>query len=177
MRHTRIVVLSPSRSFFSHYHPSKMESVDNFTNDSAMMIAWERHLESQRDDALFKDPFAKALAGTKGQGLSANFGKMCTTFEFPGWEDFHRSWVFDPTLPPPPSCGPTFPLPDSSPLPSSNQGCCPHTLYRRQNQGVHCVLQIISIHQPWCWHGHATLSNGVLQGFYILLNRCGYGSG
>ena len=34
------------------------QAVDNFTNDSAMMIAYERFLESQREDALINDPFA-----------------------------------------------------------------------------------------------------------------------
>jgi hypothetical protein len=36
----------------------KMETVENFTNDSSMMIAYERSLESQRPDALFQDPYA-----------------------------------------------------------------------------------------------------------------------
>ena len=36
------------------------KAVDNFTNDSAMMIAYERALETaQGDAALFHDPLAK----------------------------------------------------------------------------------------------------------------------
>jgi methyltransferase (TIGR00027 family) len=70
-----------------------MASVDNFTNDSARMIAWERHLESQREDALFQDPFAKPLAGTKGENLSAKFGLNCTMFEFVDWPEFHKQWT------------------------------------------------------------------------------------
>ena len=70
-----------------------MSDVGNFTNDSSMMIAWERHLESERADAFFVDPFAKALAGSKGQKLSEEFGSMCSTFEVPGWEEFHKTWV------------------------------------------------------------------------------------
>ena len=69
------------------------DQCDNFTNDSAMMIAWERHLEGIRDDALFHDPFAKSLAGSKGEKLSADFGANCAMFEFPDWPEFHRTWT------------------------------------------------------------------------------------
>lgn len=69
------------------------ESVDNFTNDSAMMIAWERALETKRDDALFRDPLAEQLAGTKGEKLSADFGGMCTVFGLEGWPEFHKTWT------------------------------------------------------------------------------------
>lgn len=68
-------------------------AVDNFTNDSAMMIAYERSLESSRPDALFQDPFAKALAGTKGETLSESFGGNCTMFEFADWNEFHKMWT------------------------------------------------------------------------------------
>ena len=58
--------------------PAAEQAVDNFTNDSAMMIAWERALESRRGEAaLFHDPLAEALAGTKGERLSADFENMC----------------------------------------------------------------------------------------------------
>lgn len=67
--------------------------LDNFTNDSAMMIAWERALETKREDALFTDPFAETLAGSKGQTLSDQFGNMCKMFEFEDWSEFHKSWV------------------------------------------------------------------------------------
>lgn len=71
-----------------------MRGFENFTNDSAMMIAWERHLETERPEALFQDPLAKALAGTKGQSLSDSFGeKMCTMFELEGWPEFHKTWT------------------------------------------------------------------------------------
>eukprot|EP00928_Gymnodinium_smaydae_P075538 TRINITY_DN5855_c1_g2_i1.p1 TRINITY_DN5855_c1_g2~~TRINITY_DN5855_c1_g2_i1.p1 ORF type:complete len:302 (-),score=62.91 TRINITY_DN5855_c1_g2_i1:484-1314(-) len=67
---------------------------DNFTNDSAMMIAWERALESKRADRLFDDPLAEKLAGTKGETLSEQFGvNMCKMFEFEDWPEFHKSWV------------------------------------------------------------------------------------
>jgi methyltransferase (TIGR00027 family) len=67
--------------------------VDKFTNDSAMMIAYERHLESCRDDALFQDPFAKMLSGSKGETLSAGFGAACAMFELPEWPEFHKMWT------------------------------------------------------------------------------------
>lgn len=70
-----------------------MEDIDNFTNDSAMMIAFERSLESSRPDALFNDPLAASLAGSKGEALSSNFEGMATMFEFPEWPDFHKQWV------------------------------------------------------------------------------------
>ena len=73
--------------------PAGAASVDNFTNDSAMMIAYERALESKRDDALFRDPLAGALAGSKGVALSAGFGNYCATFELPGWPEFHTMWT------------------------------------------------------------------------------------
>jgi len=71
-----------------------MEVVDdNFTNDSAMMIAHERALESTRSDALFQDPFAKSLAGSKGERLSDSFGQGCMMFELPEWPEFHKMWT------------------------------------------------------------------------------------
>mmetsp|Transcript_97607 Transcript_97607/g.304060 ORF Transcript_97607/g.304060 Transcript_97607/m.304060 type:complete len:342 (+) Transcript_97607:61-1086(+) len=69
------------------------EEMSNFTNDSAMMIAWERALESKRPDALFNDPLAAALAGTKGEKLSDDFGGMCKMFDMPDWPEFHKTWV------------------------------------------------------------------------------------
>jgi len=67
--------------------------MENFTNDSAMMIAYERALESSRSDALFQDPLADALAGSKGKTLSDSFGAGCTIFELPDWTDFHKTWT------------------------------------------------------------------------------------
>jgi len=64
---------------------------DNFPNTSALMIAYERHLESQRSDALFVDPFAKYLhGGWKGEELSMNWKANAEESGFPGWPDFHQ---------------------------------------------------------------------------------------
>ena len=49
--------------------------------------------QTKRPDALFSDPLAEALAGTKGEGLSANFENMAATFSFTGWPEFHKTWV------------------------------------------------------------------------------------
>ena len=65
----------------------------NFTNDSAMMIAHERHLESLRPDALFRDPYAKAMASDKGESLSSTFGANCEMFGLKDWPEFHKVWT------------------------------------------------------------------------------------
>lgn len=66
---------------------------DSFTNDSAMMIAYERALETERDDALIHDPFAKFFQGSKGASLSEQFGAACVHFQFDGWVEFHKMWT------------------------------------------------------------------------------------
>ena len=68
-------------------------AIDDFTNDSAMMIAYERSLETQRPDALFKDPLSATLAGSKGKSLSCNFEAMSSMFGFAEWRAFHKTWV------------------------------------------------------------------------------------
>ena len=70
-----------------------MDTMDNFTNDSSMMISWERAMESKCPDALFSDPLAEALTGSKGEVLPKNFEAMCTQFELEGLPGFHKSWV------------------------------------------------------------------------------------
>ncbi len=47
-----------------------MSSPINDVSDTAFWIAYHRALETQRDDALFKDPWAAALAGTRGRRIS-----------------------------------------------------------------------------------------------------------
>ena len=68
----------------------------NFTNDSAMMIAYERGLETKKrpENALFQDPFARYLQGPKGEQLSKEFGSAASAvFGFSGWEEFHVTWT------------------------------------------------------------------------------------
>ena len=69
---------------------------NNFTNDSAMMIAFERGIETAKgpENALFEDPFAKFLQGSKGEQLSNDFGANASAiFGFPGWNEFHLTWT------------------------------------------------------------------------------------
>mmetsp|Transcript_64892 Transcript_64892/g.156852 ORF Transcript_64892/g.156852 Transcript_64892/m.156852 type:complete len:286 (+) Transcript_64892:72-929(+) len=67
--------------------------IGNFTNDSAMMLAYERALETSRPDALFQDRFATVLAGHKGKELSDMFGSCCSSFDFGDWPEFHKVWA------------------------------------------------------------------------------------
>ena len=69
-------------------------SIGNFVNDSALMIAYERALESRRENALFVDPLAEALSGgDKGEELSLKFGANCAMFGLADWPEFHKQWV------------------------------------------------------------------------------------
>jgi len=71
-------------------------SVD-FASDSAMMIAWERALETERTESpqppLFSDPYARRLAGEKGEGLSEQFEAYAPVFGFTDWPVFHKTWT------------------------------------------------------------------------------------
>lgn len=66
---------------------------ETFTNDSAMMIAYERFLESEHQNSLFIDPFAEKMASTKGKSLSDAFGQYCNEFGFNDWQEFHKTWT------------------------------------------------------------------------------------
>lgn len=72
---------------------SQTELTANFVNDSAMMIAYERFLETSRGDALFRDPLARVLAGAKGASLSETFGTYAEGFNFDAWPEFHKTWT------------------------------------------------------------------------------------
>ncbi|CAK9069006.1 unnamed protein product [Durusdinium trenchii] len=67
----------------------------NFTNDSAMMIAYERCLETSKpaEERLVMDPFAHVLAGPKGKMLSDQFEVGCGQFGLDGWPEFHKTWT------------------------------------------------------------------------------------
>lgn len=66
----------------------------SFINDSALMIAYERFLETGREDSLFQDPLARALSGgEKGEKLSETFGTYATAFGFDEWPEFHKTWT------------------------------------------------------------------------------------
>lgn len=67
--------------------------LDNFTNESALMIAYERAIETESEEPLISDPYARRLAGTKGEALSATFGENGHYFGFPDWPEFHKTWT------------------------------------------------------------------------------------
>lgn len=72
---------------------SQTELSASFVNDSAAMISYERFLETSRGDALFQDPFARVLAGEKGEKLSETFGTYAAGFNYDGWPEFHKTWT------------------------------------------------------------------------------------
>jgi len=73
---------------------SMEESMATFTNDSALMIAHERALETEKGEtALIQDPYARLLAGKKGPDLSDKFGQACGQFQFEDWPEFHKQWT------------------------------------------------------------------------------------
>ena len=45
-----------------------------FTAATGNMIAYERMLETNREDALFKDPYAQYLVGQRGEKVSEMLG-------------------------------------------------------------------------------------------------------
>lgn len=59
---------------------------------TAFMVAAERALESEREDALFVDPYAKALSGD-GLGMSDRLGEAGSQFGFKNWPEFHKVWT------------------------------------------------------------------------------------
>jgi methyltransferase (TIGR00027 family) len=60
-------------------------------SDTALWVAVYRANETDRPDALFRDPFARRLAGTRGEQIAAKMG-------FSGrdsWPFVARTWAFD----------------------------------------------------------------------------------
>jgi len=60
---------------------------------TAFMVAAERALESEREDALFVDPYAKALSGQDGLAMSDRLGEAACQFGFDNWPEFHKVWT------------------------------------------------------------------------------------
>lgn len=59
--------------------------------DTARWMAVYRARESERDDAVFKDPFARALAGERGEQIAA----AMTFGEENAWSFIARTYLFD----------------------------------------------------------------------------------
>ena len=67
---------------------------DGELNKAAFTSRWvaaERAIESDRPDALFKDPFAKALGGASGKEFSDKMAANCEQHGL--WSEYHRTWM------------------------------------------------------------------------------------
>jgi len=60
-------------------------------SDTAAMVAVYRALESERDDAVFRDPFARRLAGNRGEQIM----KEVPAARKHSWSYVARTWLFD----------------------------------------------------------------------------------
>jgi len=60
-------------------------------SDTARWMAVYRARESERDDAVFHDPFARALAGERGELIA----KALTFTEENAWSFNARTYLFD----------------------------------------------------------------------------------
>jgi methyltransferase (TIGR00027 family) len=74
---------------------SEQAGTINDVSDTAVWVAHFRALESDRPDALFKDPYAKALVGDRGSRIARNMGGMS---KYTGWTLSIRTWVIDQFL-------------------------------------------------------------------------------
>ncbi len=45
-------------------------------SDTAIWVAWYRARETDRPDAMFRDPLAKVLVGERGEQIAKSFGAM-----------------------------------------------------------------------------------------------------
>jgi methyltransferase (TIGR00027 family) len=59
-------------------------------SDTARWVAWFRAIESEREDALFRDPFARRLAGERGRAIAESLPKGPLS-----WSLAVRTRVFD----------------------------------------------------------------------------------
>jgi methyltransferase (TIGR00027 family) len=69
---------------------STTSSIRNIS-DTALWVAIYRARESERPDAIFKDPFARRLAGERGQKIANEI----TSTKQPAWPFVARTWSFD----------------------------------------------------------------------------------
>jgi methyltransferase (TIGR00027 family) len=61
-------------------------------SDTALWVAYYRALETERPDALFRDPYARRLVGERGAQISAAMGK---TARYTSWTVVIRTVVID----------------------------------------------------------------------------------
>jgi len=55
---------------------------------TSLKNAYERHLETEREDALFHDPLAKHLMGVSGELFSKRFSEARNLLGYPDWPEF-----------------------------------------------------------------------------------------
>jgi methyltransferase (TIGR00027 family) len=60
-------------------------------SDTALWVAYYRGVETERPDAIFKDPFARALAGERGERIA----KAQTFSDENSWSFIARTYLFD----------------------------------------------------------------------------------
>lgn len=60
-------------------------------SDTARWVAVHRAMESERPDALFRDPFARRLAGERGETIHRQAGRV----DFVSWSTITRTVLFD----------------------------------------------------------------------------------
>lgn len=63
-------------------------------SDTARWVAVHRAMESERADALFRDPFARRLAGTRGEEIHRQMGRQ----DYVSWSTITRTVLFDATV-------------------------------------------------------------------------------
>jgi len=67
---------------------SEWEASMSKIGKTSLKNAYERHLETERKDALFKDPFAKHLSGVSGALFSKRFSEAGKLLGYFDWPDF-----------------------------------------------------------------------------------------
>ena len=70
---------------------SRPEPLIRNISDTARWVAVYRARETERPDALFRDPFARRLAGTRGEEIAAGLGKRAPM----DWPFTTRTYLFD----------------------------------------------------------------------------------
>ena len=70
---------------------SRPEPLIRNISDTARWVAVYRARETERPDALFRDPFARRLAGTRGEEIAAGLGKRAPM----DWPFITRTYLFD----------------------------------------------------------------------------------
>jgi methyltransferase (TIGR00027 family) len=63
-------------------------------SDTARWVAVHRAMESERHDALFRDPFARRLAGERGEAIHRQMGAR----DYVSWSTITRTVLFDATV-------------------------------------------------------------------------------